>query len=270
MGSNHDLSGERFGRLTVIKDSGRRTARKVIIWDCICDCGNNKYVPTDYLTSGDTRSCGCLFKEISRRPKNVRHGDATRSGKYARLYKTWISMKRRCDDPSDSNYKNYGGRGILVCDEWDTYENFRDWALSNGYDDSLTIDRIDVNGDYEPNNCRWADAVTQSNNRRSNHRLEYNGETHTIKEWSRITGLSDDTIGHRIKYGWTIEDTLTKAVRERRPSSMPIEYNGEVHTIAEWSRITGISYTALVQRFQKGWQVEDALTTPTRHITRNT
>lgn len=269
MGSNRDLTGMRFGRLTVVGDDGRRTHRNVIMWHCICDCGNHKYVPTDYLTSGDTRSCGCLFKEISKRPKHISHGDATSNGEYPRLYKTWIGMRRRCYDSTIESYRNYGGRGISVCDEWDKYENFKSWAISNGYRDDLSIDRIDVNGDYEPSNCRWANNIEQGNNRRANRLVEYDGQTHTVKEWSRLTGIRNDTLTRRLNNGWEIKDALTRPTRVRKESTPGITYNGETHSIIEWSRITGISYSALVQRLGDGWTVEDALTVPVRQLYRS-
>jgi len=104
---------------------------------------------------------------------------------------------------------NYGGRGIKICDEWDSYEAFRDWSLANGYEEGLSIDRIDNDGNYEPSNCRWVDAKTQGNNRRSNNNLTYNGDTHTIKEWSEITGINWSTIKERLKQGWTVERALS-------------------------------------------------------------
>ena len=168
MSAKLDLVGRRFGRLTVIEDSGRRTAKKQVIWHCVCDCGNHKYVPTTYLTTGDTSSCGCLFMETCRLPNTTRHGNASPNGEHTRIYESWHQMKKRCNNPKDHNYKNYGGRGITVCDEWNRYETFRDWALAHDYADDLTLDRIDVNGNYEPSNCRWADAITQGNNRRTN------------------------------------------------------------------------------------------------------
>lgn len=254
---------------TPIEDDGMRTAKKQVMWHCVCDCGKHVHVPTSYLTTGDTRSCGCLFMDTCRQPNTLRHGDASPNGKHIRVYESWHQMKKRCNNPNDHNYSRYGGRGITVCDEWERYENFRDWALENGYSDELTLDRIDVNGNYEPSNCRWADAITQGNNRRDNRRVEYCGETHTLKEWSRITGISDGVIAKRIDYGWSVEDSLTKPTRSRKPSCPGIEYKGETHSIAEWSRITGISYAVLIKRFQTGWDVEEALTTPARQGTRS-
>lgn len=267
--SKLNLVGKRFGRLTVIEDSGERTPKHQVKWHCVCDCGNHVYVPTCYLTTGDTRSCGCLFRETCKQPNTLRHGDASPNGKHTRLYESWHQMRKRCNNPKDHNYRNYGGRGITVCTEWETYEKFRDWALNNGYATDLSIDRIDVNGNYEPSNCRWADSITQGNNRRTNRFIEYNGEKHTLAEWARLTGISDDTLAHRLKDGWSIEDVFNKPVRSRKPSCPGIEYNGETHSIAEWSRITGIPYFTLIKRFEVGWSATDALTIPAKYCRRN-
>lgn len=150
-----------------------------------------------------------------------KHGE-----KYTRLYKVWRGMKERCLYSWHSQWKNYGGRGIKVCPEWsNSYIAFRDWAMSHGYDPNAkkgecTIDRIDVNGDYEPTNCRWVSAKVQCNNKRNNHLLTLNGETHNITEWSEITGLSNDTITVRLKHGWNIEDVLTVPIKRTEEETL--------------------------------------------------
>lgn len=127
-----------------------------------------------------------------------------------RLYKIWDSMKQRCLNPNNPQYNNYGGRGITIYAEWHDFPNFMKWALQNGYCENLSIDRIDVNGNYHPGNCRWASQRTQNNNRRNNHLLTYNGRTHTIAEWGKITGILPATIHHRVsRDGWSVEDALT-------------------------------------------------------------
>lgn len=134
----------------------------------------------------------------------------------------WDSMKKRCCNPNEPAYKNYGGRGIKVCNEWlNSFFAFREWATENGYSDDLSIDRIDVNGNYCPENCRWVDAKTQCNNRRNNHAITFMGETHTISEWSKITGIHQDVILYRIKAGWDVERALTEKVRVRRWRKKP-------------------------------------------------
>ena len=155
------LVGKRFGWLTVIAEAGRSKDRH-IRYECVCECGARKVVSGNCLISGKSRSCGCK--------KNTKHG-ASRLQNRERLYDVWCAMRRRCKGVNSQDYHNYGGRGIKICDEWDEYDNFRKWAYENGYKDDApkgecTIDRIDVDGDYTPDNCRWVDASMQMFNKR--------------------------------------------------------------------------------------------------------
>jgi len=157
VGGKEDLIGQRFNRLTVIKDTGDRSNDSRIFWLCQCDCGNLTKVRSNNLKSGQVKSCGCLRQEItqSNNIKNQIHGDA-KKGKIARLYRIWRDMKGRCKYVYDISYKWYGGKGIKVCNEWQiSYQAFKNWALASGYNDNLTIDRINSNKDYSPDNCQW-------------------------------------------------------------------------------------------------------------------
>ena len=203
-----DLTGQRFGRLTVIERSENHGKR--VMWRCLCDCGNELITRGDALTEGKTQGCGCYNRERSSE-HHTKHG-----GSKTRLYREWLKVKTRCFNPKYSRYSDYGGRGICVCKEWsDSFEAFRDWAIANGYHDSLTIDRVNVNGNYEPSNCRWITNQEQQNNRRDNHYITYNGETHTITEWARIYGLSENGLVHRFIHGWDIERAFTTPMQKK-------------------------------------------------------
>lgn len=144
-----------------------------------------------------------------------RIGLSTHGETNTRLHRIWSAMHERCERKSHEYFHCYGGRGIKVCEEWNDYKKFREWALNNGYAENLTLDRINVNDNYCPENCRWADWEIQQNNKRSNHNLTYEGQTKTISEWSRFTGINKTTIRARIASGWSADDVLNKPVRKR-------------------------------------------------------
>lgn len=197
-----DLTGQRFGRLVVIEPCGRSKDRH-IMWLCRCDCGNEVVVTASNLKKSNTKSCGCLRRERIKESHQT-HGKTT-----TRLYGIWCDIKTRCLNPKNRAFSWYGDRGISVCDEWkEDFQSFYDWAMENGYEDDMSIDRINVNGNYCPENCRWVSMKTQANNRRSNHQLSLNGETRTITEWSEITGIKRHTILQRLKRGWSVEEAL--------------------------------------------------------------
>lgn len=209
MGKKLDLTGMRFGRLVVIEQATHH-ANGGIRWMCKCDCGKEVIVARHELRSGHTLSCGCLQDENRHR---TIHG-----GRHTRLYVIWNNMKRRCFCPTQQKYEYYGGRGITVCDEWkNSFGAFQEWAHSHGYCEDLTIDRIDTNGNYCPENCRWATVEEQRNNMRSNVILEYNGQSHTMAEWARLLNISYTALLQRIhKLGWSVEKALTTPVRTVR------------------------------------------------------
>lgn len=208
MNSKYDLTGKKFERLTVIKRVENSKSGQTR-WLCKCDCGNETIVWGNHLRSGHTRSCGCINKEICAKiPHKAKHGFHG-----TRLYRIWTGMKNRTSPNQKASFKNYSGRGITLCDEWKEFMPFYNWAMNNGYKDTLSIDRIDVNGNYEPSNCRWATFETQQNNKRTNRYISYNGETHTMSEWNKIKKFPYRLLNNRLKYGWSIERALTTPVR---------------------------------------------------------
>lgn len=215
-----DLTGMRRGHFIVLKEVDRPQGKQWRhFWLCRCDCGTERIYETSQLNriGRINGSCGCEHKKIMSemmRKKKTTHG-CTKT----RLYAVWSSMKNRCLLKSCKEYPLYGGRGITICDEWASdFQAFQKWALQNGYDKDAkrgkcTLDRIDVNGNYCPENCRWVDQKTQSLNRRDTIYLECNGKKKTIPEWSEISGIPQKTIRDRLKYGWPIEDVIFKKRR---------------------------------------------------------
>lgn len=199
-----DISGEIFHRLTVIKENGRRNnSRKEILWECKCSCGNITNTTKRNLIDGSTKSCGCYALEV-RKNLHKTHGKSR-----SPLYKIWSGMKQRCLDKNCKAYVNYGGRGIKICENWiDSFSCFYN-DMSESYKKGLEIDRIDNNGNYELSNCKWSNREEQSNNRRSNIILEFNGIKKNITQWAEFTKISRKIIFQRISRGWSIEKALT-------------------------------------------------------------
>ena len=190
--------GKRFGALTVMRVNGTRfyTAEAA----CECDCGNSASVPLTRLMYGHTKSCGCYRNGLL-----LKHGQSK-----TRLYRIWTEMVYRCNNPNNASYSRYGGRGIRVCDDWLNFLSFWQWSLANGYSYDLSIDRIDNDGNYCPENCRWADNETQMNNQRRTHYLTHNGKTQSMAQWSRESGIPYSILDGRInKLGWTAAEALT-------------------------------------------------------------
>lgn len=205
-----DLTGKKIGKLTVLKLhhieqrflKNNPTVKNGLryFYLCQCECENKIIVNKDNLNKLHTLSCGCL-KNIA---YHKTHGLST-----SRLYGIWVGIKTRCYDSHCKSYSNYGLKNIAMCDEWKSdFMNFYNWAINNGYNDSLTIDRIDVNGNYSPSNCRWVDKITQANNKTNNHFITYKNETHTLAEWAKLKGLTYQMLQHRIRRKWDIEKAL--------------------------------------------------------------
>lgn len=189
------IIGHRFGRLVVLS-VGSRTGH----WLCQCDCGSKMEATKANLKHGRTKSCGCIRKERNNGSTHGQTGSLT--------HKRWLSMRRRCMDSSQPYYHNYGGRGISVCDRWDSFENFLE-DMGECPSPEMTLDRIDSNGNYGPENCRWATHSQQNRNTSKNRLLTLNGETMCVADWADRTAIKPQTILNRLRYGWSVEKTLT-------------------------------------------------------------
>ena len=203
MGKLQNLIGQKFGKLTVIERAENYVSPKgqqQTQWLCKCDCGNECVVWGTSLKNQLTTSCGCKGR-----------GKKTHGYSKTRIYKIWRGMHDRCENPKHIKYALYGAEGKSVCEEWQAFEPFYEWAMNNGYNDNLTIERVDGNKGYSPDNCIWADEITQNNNTRRNHFITHNGKTQTMKQWSNETGIPYQTLAKRInEYHWSIEEALTK------------------------------------------------------------
>ena len=194
--------GKKYGRLTVISEHGQGHHGE-ILWLCDCECGNRKTVPGSALRSGKTLSCGCLQAENARIMGLSHLGKESPAKTHGlsktRIYKIWSGMIQRCNNPKREHYANYGGRGITVCAEWiNDFISFYVWSIENGYADNLTIDRIDNDGNYCPNNCRWSTAKKQCNNRSTCRFVEHNGKYQTVAQWGVEMGVSKYTLYNRL------------------------------------------------------------------------
>ena len=177
-----DLTNQKFNRLTVLKLAPKH--KNKIAWLCRCDCGKTIIVLASNLTNNRTRSCGCLKME------KLLQRSTIHNQRHTKIYEVWKTLKQRCFNPTNISYKNYGGRGITICEDWkNNFSSFYEWSMKNGYKEGLSIDRIDNNGNYCPENCRWTDRKTQANNTRTNHFITFRNQTKTIAEWSRHFNL---------------------------------------------------------------------------------
>ena len=203
-----DITGQRFNHLVVIKRVPN-DAHGIAKWECRCDCGKTTIVRGKNLKTGAVKSCGCLRHNATNKTHNMTH---------TRIYQTWASMKSRCYNPKNRSYKDYGGRGIKVCGEWiNNFECFYDWAVKSGYSDSLTIERINVDGDYCPDNCKWLPKSEQANNRKSCIVISYQGKTQNLSQWCKELGLDYKRVNNRIvKLGMTFEEAITKPVQTNK------------------------------------------------------
>lgn len=203
-----DLTGRRFGILTVVRRSDKGRSPRYVYWECRCDCGGEIISIDQNLKQAKIPNCGCLRERNS----STRLKACTKHGMWrSREYKAWNDMKNRCSLPSVKAYKNYGGRGIKVCGRWMDFRNF--YSDMGPRPDGMTLERIDNNGDYGPGNCMWADMKAQQNNKRTCRFIEFRGERKTVTQWAESLGINSVTLRGRIAKGWSIERSLTSPVR---------------------------------------------------------
>lgn len=248
MGKIKDLTGQRFGRLTVIGFAGKKN--KTTLWKCQCKCGAFCNVSGGHLKSGHTQSCGCLQKEKNR-AAHVKHEMAG-----TRIYQIWGDMNRRCRDICRNNFERYGGRGITVYEEWrNDFQAFFDYVskLEHFGEESYSLDRINNDGNYEPGNVRWATARAQARNRRSNVIVEYNGQPVTLIEAAELSGVSFATLSQRYRKGLRGERLFApyKPNKSYKKTEL-IEYNGVKTTLKETAKRSGICYATLLRRYKQG------------------
>lgn len=206
-----ELTGRKFGRLTVLGFS--HSEKYIKYWTCRCECGTIKSIRQQSLLSGNTTSCGCYQKERSKSigERSLKHGDFG-----TKLYGIWNGMKTRCYNKNHKYYADYGGRGIKVCDEWKDYIGFKQWAIPAGYHEGLSIERIDVDGDYCPENCKWIPLSEQNRNKRNTIHIKYEGKLYTMKEIAKITGLKERTIKGRYERGWSPEKIFNTPLKKNQ------------------------------------------------------
>lgn len=208
------IIGDKFARLTILSFEDRNRQYDSL-WKVRCDCGNEFIVRGGVLKNGHTQSCGCLQREQTSKSRTT-HGLSRNplTGKRDKLYRVFAGMKERCYNPHHDMFRYYGGSGVSICEAWlNDYSAFHQWAITNGYKEGLTIERVNTFGNYEPSNCKWIPMSEQSKNRRNNRILTFNGQTKKVIEWAEITSLPGTLIIQRIKRGWSIEKSLTQKPR---------------------------------------------------------
>lgn len=265
-----DLTGEQFGLLTVIDKAEPVYASDGKImprWHCKCICGNELNILASKMRTDGNMSCGCTVFNEEKQGELGKH-----------LYDIYKQMVHRCYAKKYKDYQNYGGRGIKICKEWfdktydyipsngrfkfsdDRYHKFYVWGIEHGYTPGLTLDRIDNDKDYSPNNCRWADAKTQANNRRTNRRVPFNGVEYTISELAQKAKMSPEALTYRLDHGMCLEVAINKPLNHN-PGKRFYTVNGETHNIAEWSRISNVPPSTITRRINEGWNPKDAIFT---------
>lgn len=266
MGKINNIQGQKFNMLTVISQTNERIDRKVV-WLCKCDCGNYTKAIAKDLISNNKKSCGCLKYATH----NMTHGLSK-----TRIYKIWLGIKKRCYNPTSGSYKHYGKRGIIMCDEWkNDFMAFYNWAMTNGYTDKLSIERNNVNGNYEPSNCCWIALAKQSCNTRKTRYVTYNGETKSLSTFCKELNISRTAVIQRVKRGDTYEQAIHALVihapRKKTINSgcfkpsLFFTIDGVTKSLHEWCKEYDIPYGRALKRYESGWDIVKALTTPKLH-----
>lgn len=257
-----DLAGQKFGRLTVIKRVSTPVhwkTKKRTHWLCKCDCGKETTVLGTSLHRGITISCGCFHRE-----NHTIHGHSV-NYKPSPTYYSWECMKARCNNQTNDNYKYYGGKGIRVCERWAEFKNFLA-DMGERPSKKYTIERLDSNKGYEPENCIWADSFVQNNHKTSNYLITFDNQILSISQWARKLGTSSQTIRGRLKLGWDIERALTTPLLHHpypNRGRLFITWNNETLSIAQWARKFNFPYKLLCERMKRyGYTLEQALRTP--------
>jgi len=236
------MVGNQYGKLKVVKEAGKN--KRGYLFECLCECGNTAIYPGKDLRSGNNKSCGCIHKK---------HGQS-----HSVIYSAWANMKRRCNDPSNKSYANYGGRGISYDPYWEEFNNFYE-DMKETFEEHLSLDRIDVNGNYSKSNCRWTDKETQSNNTTTNRFITYKGETLTVAKMARKYGITEELFKTRFNSGWSVESAIETPLRFER-----ITYKGVEKEVREYAKEYGMTYHQLKKRLMRGWDIERALNQPLR------
>lgn len=253
MGRVIDLTGKIFGRWKVIERSYSKNNKIYWLCECSCDKHTIRSVNGSSLKRGLSISCGCLKNEITS-ARFKKHGMTG-----TRIYNIWKGMRKRCYNPNSNNYHNYGGRGITICNEWSDFRNFYDWAIENGYQDDLTIERKNNNGNYEPSNCKWATMKEQANNSRNNHEITIHNESKLLHEWSEEIGITSANVLMRISKGLSDDEILKGKNIIKYEKSMKINIKDKEYTIKEIAEITGLPTDTIWHRIRYGWTGEKLL-----------
>lgn len=212
-----EMVGRRFGRLLVVAQDEHKGAE--VAWLCQCECGGSLAVRGAALRSGNTKSCGCIHREqiVKRNKEHPTAAHTIHGMSGTRTFRIWCEMRKRCTNPNSQMFRHYGGRGIKVCSRWSKFENFL--ADMGEVPAGRSIDRIDVNGNYSPGNCRWADNITQGRNRRNNRIISFKGEKKCLSEWAEELGMEVVTLHSRLSGGWTVEQAFGLPVERGTPLS---------------------------------------------------